>query len=55
MAFFATILTGEAVIFALAFPASSARPSLREIDAHIAFRAWVVVGWIGAMLLALAC
>ena len=39
VAFFATILTGEAVIFALAFSASSAWPSLREIDAHIAFRA----------------
>ncbi|WP_212909468.1 hypothetical protein [Streptomyces sp. TS71-3] len=51
VAFFATILTGEAVIFALAFSASSAWPSLREIDGHIAFRAWVVVGWLGAMLL----
>ncbi|WP_405583202.1 hypothetical protein [Streptomyces sp. NBC_01190] len=51
VAFFATILTGEAVIFALAFSASSAWPSLREIDAHIAFRMWVVIGWLGAMLL----
>lgn len=51
VAFFATILTGEAVVFALAFSASSAWPSLREIDAHIAFRAWVVIGWLGAMLL----
>jgi hypothetical protein len=51
VAFFATILTGEAVIFALTFSASSAWPSLREIDAHIAFRMWVVIGWLGAMLL----
>src|SRR4051812_44958881 len=51
VAFFATILTGEAVIFALSFSASSAWPSLKEIDAHIAFRAWVVIGWLGAMLL----
>lgn len=51
VAFFATILTGEAVIFALAFSASSAWPSLREIDSHIAFRVWVVIGWLGAMLL----
>lgn len=51
VAFFATILTGEAVIFALAFSASSAWPSLREIDAYIAFRLWVVIGWLGAMLL----
>lgn len=53
VAFFATILTGEAVIFALAFPASSAWPSLQEIDAYIAFRMWVVIGWLGAMLLGL--
>nr|WSX74368.1 hypothetical protein OH826_11095 [Streptomyces sp. NBC_00899]WSX79567.1 hypothetical protein OH826_40410 [Streptomyces sp. NBC_00899] len=51
VAFFATILTGEAVIFALAFSASSAWPSLREIDSYIAFRLWVVIGWLGAMLL----
>jgi hypothetical protein len=51
VAFFATILTGEAVIFALTFSASSAWPSLKEIDAHIAFRMWVVIGWLGAMLL----
>lgn len=51
VAFFATILTGEAVIFAIAFSASSSWPSLREIDAHIAFREWVVVGWLAAMLL----
>ena len=51
VAFFATILTGEAVIFALAFSAASAWPSLREIDSYIAFRMWVVIGWLGAMLL----
>lgn len=51
VAFFATILTGEAVIFALTFSASSAWPSLKEIDAHIVFRMWVVIGWLGAMLL----
>lgn len=51
VAFFATILTGEAVIFALAFSASSSWPSLQEIDAHIAFRMWVVIGWLGAMFL----
>jgi hypothetical protein len=50
--FFATLLTGEAVIFALSFSASSAWPSLREIDRHIAFREWVVTGWLGAMLTA---
>jgi hypothetical protein len=50
--FFATLLTGEAVIFALTFSASSAWPSLREIDRHIAFREWVVTGWLGAMLTA---
>jgi hypothetical protein len=53
VAFFATILTGEAVIFALAFSATSAWPSLREIDAHIAFREWVVLGWFGTTLLGL--
>ncbi|MFW6721554.1 hypothetical protein ACHZ98_15590 [Streptomyces sp. MAR4 CNY-716] len=51
VAFFATVLTGEAVIFALAFSASSSWPSLREIDAHIGFRIWVVLGWIGSMVL----
>jgi hypothetical protein len=52
LAFLATLLTGEAVIFALSFSPSSSWPSLREIDAHIAFREWVVVGWLGGMLTA---
>jgi hypothetical protein len=52
IAFFATLLTGEAVIFALSFSPSSAWPSLREIDSHIAFREWVVTGWLAAMLIA---
>ena len=52
VAFFATLLTGEAVIFALSFPPSSGWPSLREIDAHIAFREWVVAGWLAGMLTA---
>ena len=52
IAFFATLLTGEAVIFALSFSASSAWPSFREIDGHIGFRDWVVTGWLGAMLTA---
>ena len=52
IAFFATLLTGEAVIFALSFSPSSAWPSLREIDAHIAFREWVVAGWLASMLTA---
>ena len=52
IAFLATLLTGEAVIFALSFSPSSAWPSLREIDAHIAFREWVVAGWLAAMLTA---
>ena len=52
IAFFATLLTGEAVIFALSFSPSSAWPSPREIDAHIAFREWVVTGWLAAMLIA---
>lgn len=40
IAFFATLLTGEAVIFALSFSPSSAWPSLREIDScGAAFRA----------------
>jgi len=52
IAFFATLLTGEAVIFALSFSASSAWPSLREIDSYIAFREWVIAGWLAAMLTA---
>jgi hypothetical protein len=52
IAFFATLLTGEAVIFVFSFAPSSAWPSLREIDSHIAFREWVVVGWLAAMLTA---
>ncbi|MGW2256929.1 hypothetical protein ACWCXE_03495 [Streptomyces sp. NPDC001780] len=52
VAFFATLLTGEAVIFALTFSASSAWPSLRAIDSHIAFREWVLIGWIAAMFTA---
>jgi hypothetical protein len=52
IAFFATLLTGEAVIFALSFSASSAWPSFREIDGYIGFRDWVVTGWLGAMLTA---
>jgi hypothetical protein len=52
LAFLATLLTGEAVIFALSFSPSSSWPSLREIDAHISFREWVVVGWLGGMLTA---
>jgi hypothetical protein len=52
LAFFATLLTGEAVIFALSFSPSSSWPSLREIDAHIAFREWVVTGWLASMLIA---
>ncbi|MGW4030441.1 hypothetical protein ACWEFL_14130 [Streptomyces sp. NPDC004838] len=52
VAFFATLLTGEAVIFALTFSAASSWPSLRAIDSHIAFREWVLVGWAGAMLTA---
>jgi len=53
LAFFATLLTGEAVIFALSFSPSSSWPSLREIDAHIAFREWVVTGWLASMLIAI--
>src|SRR6266536_3938091 len=49
VAVFATLLTGEAVIFALSFSVSSAWPSLREIDRHIAFREWVVTGWLASM------
>lgn len=52
IAFFATLLTGEAVIFGLSFSASSAWPSFREIDGHIGFRDWVVTGWLAAMLTA---
>jgi hypothetical protein len=52
IAFFATLLTGEAVIFALSFAASSAWPSFLEIDGHIAFREWVITGWLGSMLTA---
>jgi hypothetical protein len=52
LAFFATLLTGEAVVFALSFSPSSSWPSLREIDAHIAFREWVVTGWVASMLFA---
>ncbi|WP_327297406.1 hypothetical protein [Streptomyces sp. NBC_01197] len=49
VAFFATLLTGEAVIFALTFSAESSWPSLRAIDSHIAFREWVFIGWVAAM------
>ena len=49
IAFFATLLTGEAVIFALAFSAASSWPSLRAIDSHIAFREWVLIGWFAAL------
>ncbi|MEV6791647.1 hypothetical protein AB0M87_06545 [Streptomyces sp. NPDC051320] len=49
VAFFATLLTGEAVIFALTFSAASSWPSLRAIDSHIAFREWVFIGWVAAM------
>ena len=52
VAFFATLLTGEAVIFALTFSAASSWPSLRAIDSHIAFREWVFIGWIAAMFTA---
>ncbi|WP_053852800.1 hypothetical protein [Streptomyces sp. NRRL B-24085] len=49
VAFFATLLTGEAVIFALTFSAASSWPSLRAIDGHIAFREWVLIGWFAAL------
>ncbi|MFE2061611.1 hypothetical protein ACFXDH_04295 [Streptomyces sp. NPDC059467] len=49
IAFFATLLTGEAVIFALTFSAASSWPSLRAIDGHIAFREWVLIGWFAAL------
>ncbi|MFJ3794812.1 hypothetical protein ACIPSJ_00830 [Streptomyces sp. NPDC090088] len=52
IAFFATLLTGEAVIFALTFSAASSWPSLRAIDSHIAFREWVIIGWIAALFTA---
>ncbi|MFD4695622.1 hypothetical protein [Streptomyces sp. NPDC058463] len=52
VAFFATLLTGEAVIFALTFSAASSWPSLRAIDSHIAFREWVFIGWIAALFTA---
>jgi len=45
----ASLLTGEAVVFALSFSVSSGWPSLREIDRHIAFREWVVTGWVASM------
>jgi hypothetical protein len=51
IAFFAT-LTGEAVIFVFSFAPSSGWPSLREIDTYIAFREWVLAGWLAAMLTA---
>ncbi|MFD5870518.1 hypothetical protein [Streptomyces sp. NPDC060322] len=52
VAFFATLLTGEAVIFALTFSAASSWPSLRAIDSHIAFREWVFIGWLAALFTA---
>lgn len=52
IAFFATLLTGEAVIFALTFSAASSWPSLRAIDSHIAFREWVLIGWFAALFTA---
>ncbi|MEU9380229.1 hypothetical protein AB0D38_04145 [Streptomyces sp. NPDC048279] len=52
IAFFATLLTGEAVIFALTFSAASSWPSLQAIDGHIAFREWVLIGWVAALLTA---
>lgn len=52
LALFAALLTGEAVIFAISFSASSTWPSLREIDEHIAFREWVVVGSVASLLTA---
>ncbi|GAC1610587.1 MAG: hypothetical protein NVS3B26_18150 [Mycobacteriales bacterium] len=51
LALFAALLTGEAVVFALSFDARTAWPSLREIDQQTAFRAWVVVGTMGAIFL----
>lgn len=52
IAFFATLLTGEAVIFALTFSAASSWPSLGAIDSHIAFREWVLIGWFAALFTA---
>ncbi|MFF4135255.1 hypothetical protein ACFY1B_27645 [Streptomyces mirabilis] len=52
IAFFATLLTGEAVIFALTFSAASSWPSLRAIDSHIAFREWMLIGWFAALFTA---
>ncbi|MET8576504.1 hypothetical protein [Streptomyces sp. NPDC005012] len=52
IAFFATLLTGEAVIFAITFSAASSWPSLKAIDNHIAFREWVLVGWFAALFTA---
>lgn len=52
IAFFATLLTGEAVVFALSFSAASSWPSLKTIDSHIAFREWVLAGWVAAMFTA---
>lgn len=51
-AFFATILTGEAVIFALSFSAASSWPSLSAIDSYIAFREWVLIGAVATMFTA---
>ena len=53
VALFAALLTGEAVIFALSFSAASAWPSLREIDRHILFRQWVLVGAVAASAIAI--
>lgn len=52
-AFFATILTGEAVIFALSFSAASSWPPLSAIDSHIAFREWVLIGAVATMFTAI--
>jgi hypothetical protein len=44
VAFFATLLTGEAVIFALTFSAASSWPSLRAIHGTVTvavFRLWL--------------
>jgi hypothetical protein len=52
VALFAALLTGEAVVFALSFSAASAWPSLRDIDRHILFRHWVLVGAVAATAIA---
>jgi len=52
MLFFGALLTGEAVVFALSFDPTTSWPSLREIDKHIGFRAWIAIGGTGAVLLA---